>query len=133
MNEKNEKLKILNSDLKTEVQKLNKEANIIDQLRIDKKNLQKKLNYYENKLSGTSSDFPADVKNKLEEEVQQLRHSISSLKDENKDLQQLIVLLEDEEVVTFQNGRYSNELRFTYYADIISPDLIFAVLKWRNF
>ena len=47
----------------------------------------------------------------LKNEFEHLSNKVKELNSENKDLEMLIALLEDEEIVTFQNGRYCDEIR----------------------
>ena len=49
--------------------------------------------------------------NLLQKELSLLTEKVKTLEKENNDLEKLIALLEDREVQTFQNGRYTNELR----------------------
>ena len=47
----------------------------------------------------------------LEDEVDTLETEDKRLTSENKDLQQRVSLLEKDEVTTFENGRYTNDVR----------------------
>ena len=47
----------------------------------------------------------------LEKEVSSLSKKVQELVKENRDLNQLVAILQDDEIVTFQNGRYCNEIR----------------------
>ena len=47
----------------------------------------------------------------MEDEVDTLETEVKRLTTENKDLQQLVSLIEKDEVTTFENGRYTNDVR----------------------
>ena len=51
------------------------------------------------------------VKEILGEEIDNLEKEVKRLTSENKELLQLVSLLEKDEVTTFENGRYTNEVR----------------------
>ena len=47
----------------------------------------------------------------LKEECEMLSKDVTDLNNENKELQMLISLLNDEVIVTFEGGRYRDEIR----------------------
>ncbi|XP_047136822.1 centromere-associated protein E-like [Hydra vulgaris] len=67
--------------------------------------LQNKTNYInDNNMKGVIS---------LEKEVVSLYSKTNILKEENLELQKLVSLLDDDEVITFEDGRYSDDIRET--------------------
>ena len=48
---------------------------------------------------------------KFEEEFDNLTKQVKNLNEENKDLQQLVNLLNNEELITFENGRFNDDIR----------------------
>ena len=78
----------------------------------EKKSLKNKLNYTQSMLTReTNKMADRDTLETLDKEVEKLNTKIISLNDENKDLNDLISLLQNDEIVTFQNGKYCNEIR----------------------
>ena len=47
----------------------------------------------------------------MEDEVDTLEIEVKRLTSENKDLQPLVSLIEKDEITTFENGRYTNDVR----------------------
>ena len=82
----------------------------------DKERLRKKISHMKTKLNKkymllhefSSHDFTKIIN---ECDDYDLSRKVKDLSDENQDLQELVSLLEDDEVVTFHDGRYCNEIR----------------------
>ncbi|XP_066927180.1 ERC protein 2-like [Clytia hemisphaerica] len=80
----------------------------------EKETLRKHSGYLKKTLDKTKSRL-ADVDGKdiekLENELVILHSKVKTLNCENRQLQQFVALLQDDEVVTFHDGRYCNEIR----------------------
>ena len=74
----------------------------------EKSILSKKLNYLKMKLK---KDNNTKNVSDLRKEINELSNKVATLDNENKELNDLISLLEDSEIVTFQDGRFSNDIR----------------------
>nr|XP_047132506.1 uncharacterized protein LOC124811220 [Hydra vulgaris] len=80
---------------------------------------EEKLNNIENKLELLKSKKESfNVRNlnkkiKYQKEVVSLYSKTNILKEENLELQKLVFLLDDDEVITFEDGRYSDDIRET--------------------
>ena len=87
-----------------------------------KKSLQNKLSYtqrvMESKINQNNKCELEHVK-LLERDIENLSVKINSLNNENKDLNNLIALLQDEEVVTFQDGKYCAIVRSLFPCEFI--------------
>ncbi|XP_077987620.1 uncharacterized protein LOC144442217 [Glandiceps talaboti] len=81
-----------------EIETLQKAA---DELRTDKLRLQKRLSYYRNK----------DRKTKIDTVTADLHQHIFQLQKDNTELQHLVDLLENDEIETFYEGKYRDEVR----------------------
>ena len=81
----------------------------ISTLKKEKHATQKKITHLQKKLNSHKNDL--DTVNMYEKEMEELDNSVSILEKENKDLQKFIAILEDPEIITFENGRYNNEVR----------------------
>ena len=95
-------------DKEKEKQELN---NQIESLRAEKNRLSRKVWYYKNRHSSSSVD---GFKSKLEESERELATMVEEVKKinaENLQLQQFINLMEDNEIITFKEGKYTNEIR----------------------
>ena len=86
--------------------------------------LQFKLSYLKRKL-GLSVSIAAN--NSHLEEISELQEKIAILNRKNKELEELVCILQDEEIITFQNGRYGNNIR-----ECIMELLSVNVSKGRN-
>ena len=83
-------------------------------LRDEKKSIKKKLEYVKGKLTKeklSGKNFDIDSVKMLVNEVNHLTKEVDELRGENKDLNGLIALLQDDEIVTFQDGKYCNDVR----------------------
>ena len=86
----------------------------IEMLCQEKRNLKKKLSLVKNNLSKTKETISfLSIENLtfLKSEVKELSEKVESLNKENIYLNGLLELLEDEKIVTFERGRYSNDTR----------------------
>ena len=96
------KLKLANSDV-----------NISD-LSKEKHMLQKKVIYFSGQLM-ESKQLQTECREKdiviIENELQELTAKTESLNRENGELEKLVTLLQDGEVVTFQDGKYCDDVR----------------------
>ncbi|XP_047126660.1 uncharacterized protein LOC100206568 [Hydra vulgaris] len=124
--EKQEKeIDALKAQFVSQSQTLNKEFNDLNQmlessntkddiLSQEKRNLQKKLCRLKNNLNKTKESISASSIEDLtflQSEVKELGAKVESLNKENIYLNGLLKLLEDEEIVTFERGGYSNDIR----------------------
>ena len=84
----------------------------VDQLKEEKSQMKSKLRFLKSKVAKLCNN-PSDVSSvkNLEDEVKYLGGKVNSLVNENKELQELLSLLEDDNVVTFEDGRYTNDIR----------------------
>ena len=73
-------------------------------LREEKHLIQKKFLYLKRKLTDIQSRSNIQEAKEYEKEITELDGKVSSLIHENKQLHQLISLLDDHEVITFENG-----------------------------
>ena len=112
------KLSKASSDLQAKItdlsNSLNKHQVKILSLRDEKKSLQDKLIYSQKcaaKYKNGSLENRIDEIQHLESEVVTLSSKVNGLIKENKDLNDLIAILQDDEIVTFENGRYCNDIR----------------------
>ncbi|XP_065648167.1 rho GTPase-activating protein gacN-like [Hydra vulgaris] len=103
------KIKDINSILE------NSDINI-SELKNEKIKLQKKVSnlkvILQNKTNYINDNNMKDVIS-LEKEVVSLYSKTNILKEENLELQKLVSLLDDDEVITFEDGRYSDDIRET--------------------
>ena len=86
----------------------------VEMLCQEKRNLKKKLSRVKNNLSKTKETISfLSIENLtfLKSEVKELSEKVESLNKENIYLNGLLELLEDEKIVTFERGRYSNDIR----------------------
>ena len=72
-------------------------------LKREKRKLQRKLR------SAAKKD--EIIEEKEEEQFKNLQREVKELNRENKELSQLVELLEKDEIVTFENGKYTNDIR----------------------
>ena len=79
----------------------------IKELKSDKHKLQKRLCGFKISLSKTKCVLIT----KHEDEIVHLKNEISKHNKTITELEQLNVLLENEQIITFQNGKYVNEIR----------------------
>ncbi|XP_065659664.1 structural maintenance of chromosomes protein 2-like isoform X1 [Hydra vulgaris] len=88
----------------------------ISELKNEKIKLQKKVSnlkvILQNKTNYINDNNMKDVIS-LEKEVVSLYSKTNILKEENLELQKLVSLLDDDEVITFEDGRYSDDIRET--------------------
>ena len=113
LEKENKKLSSLNASLTSSHEMLNEEQYInLEQIRHEKHKLQKRFSYSKKRLELYSAGF-GDPKEKeiLGEAIDNLEKEVKRLTSENKELLQLVSLLEKDEVTTFENGRYTNEVR----------------------
>ena len=82
----------------------------VNVLRHQKRQLQYKTSYLKRKVQQNSAQNTESVHL---EEITQLQEKIKNLNRENRELQQLVSLLQDDEIITFQNGRYCDDIRET--------------------
>ncbi|XP_077869048.1 uncharacterized protein LOC144360010 [Saccoglossus kowalevskii] len=75
---------------------------VIEKLKADKTKLRKKLNYYMNKTKNSSDDSSL---------TNNLHQRISELEKDNAEMQKLAEILESEEIETFCEGKYRDEVR----------------------
>ena len=96
------KLKLANSDVK------------ISDLSKEKHRVQKKVIYFSGQLM-ESKQLQTEYREKdiviIENELQELTAKTESLNRENGELEKLVTLLQDDEVVTFQDGKYCDDVR----------------------
>ena len=86
----------------------------VEMLCQEKRNLKKKLSHVKNNISKTKETISfLSIENLtfLKSEVKELSEKVESLNKENIYLNGLLELLEDEKIVTFERGRYSNDIR----------------------
>ena len=113
LKKENKKLSSLNASLTSSHEMLDEEQYInLEQIRHEKHKLQKKFSYSKKRLEIYSAGF-GDPKEKeiLGNEIDNLEKEVKRFSSENKELLQLVSLLEKDEVKTFENGRYTNEVR----------------------
>ena len=121
LNEKGDKVKELVDDKKKQEEQL-KEATqkfisletelgnskcTVKDLKSAKKGLSRKVNMLKENLSKVKL---GDVTT-FEEEMDNLTKQVKNLNEENKDLRQLVNLLNNEELITFENGRFNGDIR----------------------
>ena len=102
-----------NTSLTSSLEMLEKEQYInLEQIRHEKHKLQKGFSYSQKRLKQYTAGLGDPNKREiLEDEVDTLETEVKRLTSENKDLQQLVSLLEKDEVTTFENGRYTSDVR----------------------
>ena len=86
----------------------------VEDLKADKTDLQKKAHYLKEKvkhMKHLTAENKVMEYEELRAEVEILDKKVSSLEEENRDMEALIELLDDDEIVSFKDGRYSNEVR----------------------
>jgi E1A/CREB-binding protein len=125
LEKKEKEINSLNAQFESQAQTLNMKLDYLNQMlknsstKVDilfqeKRNLQKKLCRLKINLNKTKETVSASsIENLtfLQSEVKELGAKVESLNKENIDLNGLLKLLEDEEIVTFERGRYSNDIR----------------------
>ena len=82
----------------------------------EKTALRKKVDYLKKKLENEKMlnvDLRSKDVSQLEEELEFLNKKVFELKQENKEFNDLIALLQDDEIVTFHDGRFSDDIRET--------------------
>ena len=93
-----------NRKLEESLKELEDEAYVnIEDLKREKRKLQRKLR------SATKKDDVLEEKE--EEHFMKLQLEVKELNRENRELSELIELLQKDEIVTFENGKYTNEIR----------------------
>ena len=93
--------------------------NNLESLKLDKKKLQYRVSYLKRKSNEKARDNPDQS---LLDQIAKYESQINELEKENCYLEQLVSLLEDEEIVTFQDGRYCDEVR-EVIMDLLSMDV----------
>ena len=113
LEKENKKLSRLNTSLTSSLEMLEKEQYInLEQIRHEKHKLQERLSYSQKRLKQYTEGLGDPNKREiLEYEVDTLETEVKRLTSENKDLQQRVSLLEKDEVTTFENGRYTSDVR----------------------
>ena len=82
----------------------------VEALKYQKCQLQYKVCYLKRKVTEVSTENTGSA---CLDEIADLQKNIEDLNRENKELQELICLLQDEEIIVFQNGRYCDDIRET--------------------
>ena len=120
-----EKMKEKEKEFKMTVNSLNKKIKNLESLVSDirfkeasicgeKESLRKKLIYMRKKLGDKQElidEFSGKDFLEMSKECDDLAKKVKNLNSENRDLQELVSLLEDDEIVTFHDGKYCNEIR----------------------
>ena len=107
--EEKQKEKDMSDEIDNLQNQLDKSETQFEELHYQKKLLSNKLSKLKNKIKiNRGFDLP-----KLEKECQELQSKVSTLRQENLELKELTTLLNDQELVTFANGRFSDEMRQT--------------------
>ena len=101
-------LQLASYDLVQVKRELENAENCLETARLDKKKLQFKISYLKRK-AGKNTKNNGD--NELLKQVVDYEEQITQLENENKELEQLVDLLQDDEIVTFQEGKYCDEVR----------------------
>ena len=100
----NKRLIAVNESLKNNMKQLETSKNInISKMRVEKKKLQRQLKTLQN-LPG--KDRKADI-----EKLEKLDKEVKELNRENRELEQLVEILKKDEIITFEDGKYTNEIR----------------------
>ena len=104
LKEQNENLVVRNKLLKESMKELEDEVYInIEDLKKEKKQLQRKLR------TAVMKDLAKEEKG--DNEAIKLKKEVKELNRENKELSELAELLRKDEIVTFEDGKYTNEIR----------------------
>lgn len=82
----------------------------VETLKHQKRQYQYKVAYFKRRINELAGE---NVESAFLDEISDLQKKIIILNRENKDLQELICLLQDKEVATFQDGRYCDDIRET--------------------
>ena len=82
----------------------------VEALKYQKCQLQYKVCYLKRKVTEVSTENTGIA---CLDEIADLQKNIEDLNRENKELQELLCLLQDEELIVFQNGRYCDDIRET--------------------
>lgn len=77
-----------------------------------RRSLMLRLNYVKRK-SGDLEATEMEIGNSLVDEMRLLEEKLNSLEEENRELSQLGTVLNSPEVIGFQNGRYTDDIRET--------------------
>ena len=104
------------NDLNSMEQNLNENKTEILDLKTEKRKLQKKISYLRIKLEKAKRERGGGnllLEEEYLHEIDEMKQNVNVLQNENKELEELVSLLEGEEVVTFQNGKYTDEVRET--------------------
>ena len=99
----------MSDDINKLQQNLDKNESRFEEMHYQKKRLANKLSKLQKKLE-INRGFDL---HKLEKECHNLQSQVSTLNDENQELHELTTILNDKELVTFANGRFSDEMRQT--------------------
>ena len=101
-------LQLASNDLVQVKRELENAENCLEMARLDKKKLQFKISYLKRKAGKNTKNNGDD---ELLKQVVDYEEQITQLENENKELEQLVDLLQDDEIVTFQEGKYCDEVR----------------------
>ena len=92
-------LQLASNDLVQVKRELENAENCLEMARLDKKKLQFKISYLKCKAGKNTKNNGDD---ELLKQVVDYEEQITQLENENKELEQLVDLLQDDEIVTFQ-------------------------------
>ena len=118
-NESKELYEAVSEELESSFQELEMANNNIESLKSEKKKMQFKVSYLKRKYAEKNSN---DQDQRLVDQINLYEEQLKNLEDENRELEQFVALLEENEIVTFQDGRYCDEVR-EVIMDLLSMDV----------